>query len=316
MSPGARLSAHAEPQAKVRRLGILTQGLLREHPTPLFREFQQGLRDLGWIEGQNLHVEWRFSEGSFETLPRLAAELIALPVDVIVASPTGPALAAKQATRTTPVIFIQVADPLASGIVTNLGRPGGNVTGLTTVAPDLSGKRLSLLREALPAASRVAVLWNKASPGAALVFEGMVRVKAQVGLELGDIGVADKSELDEALASAVRQGATAVMVIDDPVIASYQTEVVELAARHGLPIFSQYSDYVDAGGLMAYGPSLAALYRRGAVYVDRILKGAHPSDLPVEQPTVYELVINLNAANALRLELAPTLVARADRVIE
>jgi putative ABC transport system substrate-binding protein len=282
----------------------------------LFREFVQGLREVGWIEGHNLAIEWRFAEGSFEPIPRLAAELVNLPVDLIVATPTAAALAAKEATRTTPVVFVQVADPVASGIVANLARPSGNVTGLSTMAPDLSGKRLSLLKEALPGASRVAVLWNKPSQGAALVFQEMLRVQGQVGLELDDIGVADRGELAEAFAKAVHRSAAAVMVIDDPVIASLNRPVVELAARHRLPIFSQYSSYVDAGGLMAYGPSLVALYRRAATYVDRVLRGTHPGELPIEQPSVYELVINLNTANALGLDLAPNLVARADRVIE
>jgi ABC-type uncharacterized transport system substrate-binding protein len=313
---GPLTTARAEPAPKLRRLGILSQASIREHPTPLFREFLQGLRELGWIEGHNLAIEWRFAEGSFEPIPRLAAELVNLPVDLIVATPTASALAAKEATRTTPVVFVQVADPVASGIVTNLARPGGNVTGLSTLAPDLSGKRLSLLKEALSGVSRVAVLWNKPSQGAALVFHEMLRVQGQVGLELDDIGVSERGELDEAFAKAVRRGATAVMVIDDPVIASLNRPVVELAGRHRLPIFSQYSPYVDAGGLMAYGPSLVAVYRRAANYVDRILKGAHPGDLPVEQSIVYELVINLNTANSLGLDLSPNLLARADRVIE
>jgi putative ABC transport system substrate-binding protein len=313
---GPLTTARAEPPTKLRRLGILSQASIRDHPTPMFREFIQGMRELGWTEGHNLAIEWRFAEGSFDPIPRLAAELVNLPVDLIVATPTASALAAKEATRSTPVVFVQVADPVAAGIVTNLARPSGNVTGLTTLAPDLSGKRLSLLKEAMPGASRVAVLWNKPSQGAALVFQEMLRVQGQLGLELEDVGVSQRGELDEAFAKAVHRGATAVMVIDDPVIASLNRPVVELAARHRLPIFSQYSSYVDAGGLMAYGPSLTALYRRAATFVDRVLKGAHPGDLPIEQPTVYELVINLNTANALGLDLAPNLVARADRVIE
>ena len=308
--------AVAEPGAKVRRLGVLSQGAAHAHPTPLFRAFQQGLRELGWVEGRNLAIEWRFSEGAVEPLPRLAAELVGLPVDLVVAAPVAPALAAKEATGTIPVVFVQVPDPVGLGVVANLARPSANVTGISTIASDLSGKRLALVKEVLPGAKRVAVLWNRRSPGAALVVQEMERVKGHLGLELDDIGVYERGELDDAFASAVRRHAVAVMVIDDPVMAALHTPVVQLAAQHALPIFSQYSEYVDSGGLMSYGPSLPALYRRAATYVDRILKGANPSDLPVEQPTTFELVINLNTANALGLDLATTLVARADRVIE
>jgi putative ABC transport system substrate-binding protein len=275
-----------------------------------------GLRELGWIDGHSLTIEWRFSEGRAEPLPRLAAELVSLPADLIVASGARPAGVAKEATGTIPVVFIQVPDPVGLGIVANLGRPGANVTGLSSIASDLTGKRLALVKEVLPDATRIAVLWNRPNEAAALVFREMERAKAQVGLELEDIGVSDRGELEDAFAAAVRARAAAVMVLDDPVMVSYRSTVVRLAARHALPVFSQYSEYVDEGALMSYGPSLMAIYRRGAIYVDRILKGAKPSDLPVEQPVVFELVINLRAAKALSLELATTLVARADRVIE
>jgi ABC-type uncharacterized transport system substrate-binding protein len=286
------------------------------HATPLFQGFLQGLRELGWVEGHNLAVEWRFSEGRAEPLRRLAADLVALPVDLIVASGARPASVAKDATGTIPVVFIQVPDPVALGIVANLGRPGANVTGFSSIASDLTGKRLALVKEVLPDAPRIAVLWNRPNEAAALVFREMERAKARVGLELEDIGVSDRGELEHAFAAAVRARAAAVMVLDDPVMVSYRSTVVRLAARHALPVFSQYSEYVDEGALMSYGPSLMALYRRGAIYVDRILRGAKPSDLPVEQPVVFELVINLRVAKALGLELATTLVARADRVIE
>ncbi len=310
------VTTRAQSPTKVRRLGVLSQGSAGAHPTPTFREFQQGLRELGWVEGSNLAVEWRFSEGSLEALPRLAAELVGLGVDLIVASPARPALAAKEATSTIPVVFIQVPDPVGLGIVPNLARPGANVTGLSSIASDLTGKRLALIKEVLPDAVRIAVLWNRPSQGAALVFREMERSKGQVGLELEDIGVSDPSALQAAFASAVAARVAAVMVIDDPVMASQQATVLQLAAGHALAIFSQYSDYVNAGGLMSYGPSLPAIYRRGAIYVDRILKGAKPGDLPVEPPVVFELVIYLQTAKTLGLELAPTLVARADRVIE
>jgi putative ABC transport system substrate-binding protein len=282
----------------------------------MFRTFQQGLRDLGWVEGQNVAIEWRFSEGSAEPLPRLAAELVGVPVDLIVASPTQPALAAKAATSTIPIIFIQVADPIQSGIVTNLARPGANITGLSTIGSDLSGKRLELLKEALPGAERVAVLWNRPSEGSVLVFRELQFSSRELGIELQDIGISDPGELRDAVEFALRTRVGAIMVIDDPVIASYRPQIVSLASKAALPLFSIYSDYANDGGLMAYGPSLQAIYWRGATYVDRILRGAKPSDLPVEQPSIFELVINLRTAKALGLELAPTLLARANRVIE
>jgi putative tryptophan/tyrosine transport system substrate-binding protein len=306
----------ARAQPRIRRLGVLSQGSIRTHPTPMFRTFQQGLRDLGWVEGQNVAIEWRFSEGSTEPLPRLAAELVGVPVDLIVASPTQPALAAKAATSTIPIVFIQVADPVKSGIVPNLARPGANVTGLSTIGSDLSGKRLELLKEALPGAERVAVLWNRPSEGAILVFRELELASKDVGVSLQDIGVSDPSELRDAVESAVRTRVAAIMLIDDPVIASYRPQILPLADAAALPLFSIYSEYADAGGLMAYGASLPAIYWRGAIYVDRILRGAKPSDLPVEQPSIFELVINLRTAKTLGLELAPTLLARANRVIE
>jgi len=282
----------------------------------MFRTFQQGLRDLGWVEGQNVALEWRFSEGSAEPLPRLAAELVGVPVELIVATPTRPALAAKEATSTIPIVFIQVADPIQSGIVTNLARPGANITGLSTIGSDLSGKRLELLKEALPGAERVAVLWNRPSEGSVLVFRELQLSSRDIGVELQDVGISDPDELRDAVEFALRTRVGAIMVIDDPVIASYRPQIVSLASKAALPLFSIYSDYADDGGLMAYGPSLQAIYWRGATYVDRILRGAKPSDLPVEQPSIFELVINLRTAKALGLELAPTLLARANRVIE
>jgi putative ABC transport system substrate-binding protein len=309
-------SGPARAQPKIRRLGILSQGSLRAHPTPMFQTFQQGLRDLGWIEGQNLGIEWRFSEGSADPLPRLAAELLGLTVDQIVASPTRPARAAQKATSTIPVVFIQVADPVESGIVANLARPGANVTGLSSMGSDLSGKRLELLKEALPGASRVAVLWNQSTQGSALVLRELEWASKQLGLELKDIAVSGPDEFNYAIQSAARGQAAAIMLIDDPAIASYRPQIMSLASEAALPLFSIYAEYADEGGLMAYGPSLQAIYWRGATYVDRILRGAKPSDLPVEQPTIFELVINLRTAKALGLDLAPTLLARATRVIE
>src|SRR5262245_21185532 len=198
-------------QPKIRRLGVLSQGSIHTHPTPMFRTFQHGLRDLGWVEGQNLAIEWRFSEGSAEPLPRLAAELVGLPVELIVATPTRPALAAKEATSTIPVVFIQVADPVQSGIVTNLARPGTNINGLSGMGSDLSGKRLELLKEALPRARYVAVLWHPASQGSAVVFRELELASNQLGIELKPIAVSGPDELNDAVKSAAAARAAAMM---------------------------------------------------------------------------------------------------------
>jgi putative tryptophan/tyrosine transport system substrate-binding protein len=234
------LEARAQGSTKPRRIGVLSQDLAGAHPMPVFHAFLDGLRELGWLEGHNLSIEWRFSEGSLEPLPRLAAELVALPVELIVASPARPARVAKEATNTIPVVFIQVPDPVALGIVTNLARPGANVTGFSSIASDLTGKRLALVKEVLPAAMKIALLWNRPSEGSALVFQEMNRIKGQVGLDLEDIGISDGRELQEAFASAVRTRVAAVIVIDDPLMTSRRTKVAQLAAEHGLPVFSQY----------------------------------------------------------------------------
>jgi putative ABC transport system substrate-binding protein len=235
------LEARAQGSTKPRRIGVLSQDLAGAHPTPVFQAFLDGLRELGWLEGHNLTIEWRFSEGSLEPLPRLAAELVALPVELIVASPARPARVAKDATNTIPVVFIQVPDPVALGIVTNLARPGANVTGFSSIASDLTGKRLALVKEVLPAAMKIALLWNRPSEGSALVFQEMNRIKGQVGLDLEDIGISDGRELQEAFASAVRARVAAVMVIDDPVMTSRRRQGRAIGRRPWvasvLPIF-------------------------------------------------------------------------------
>jgi putative ABC transport system substrate-binding protein len=300
----------------VRRIGVLSQDPVHAHPTRPYQAFQQGLRDVGWVEGQNLTIEWRFSAGKADLLSRLATELVGLPLDLIVAIATPPALAAAAATRTIPIVFIQVADPVALGIVSSLARPGSNVTGMSNMLTDFGAKRLQLLKELLPRATRVAFLWNRSNQASALVFRELQTASKQVGLELKDIGVSSRGELRDAVASAAEADVSAIMLQDDTLIASYMDEVVSLATRFRLPLFSLYSEYVAGGGLMCYGPSLPAIYSRGAIYVDKILKGAKPPDLPVEQPTKFELVINLKTAKALGVTVLPSLLARADEVIE
>jgi putative ABC transport system substrate-binding protein len=310
------LVVRAQEAASIRRVGVLSLDSIKAHPTPPLQAFQQGLRELGWVEGQNLLIEWRFCEGNLDTLPRLASELVDLAVDVIVAVATPSAIAAKKATHTIPVVFIQVAAPVETGIVTSLARPGANVTGLSNMLPESSGKRLELLKEVLPNAKVVAVLWNRFNEASDLIFHQSELASKRIGLELKDFGISRAEEIKSAITSTAQSRDAAIMVIDDPLIASYRNEIVALARQSAFPIFSLYSEYVMAGGLLSYGPNLLAIYKRGATYVDRILKGVKPGDLPVEQPVEFKLVINLKTAKALGIEVPGTVLARADEVID
>lgn len=303
-------------QTKPRRLGVLSQGSIKSHPTPNFQAFLQALSEAGWTDGDNITIEWRFSEGSAETLPRLMNELIAFQPDVIVVAPTRPAIVAKQATATIPIVFAQVANPVGAGIVTNLARPEGNITGMSTQATDLSGKRLALLKEMLPSASRVAVLWNRPGLGAELTFREFAAASNALNIEIKDVGISSPDELPGAFEEAVRSRAAAVEIIDDPLFFSYIIQISRLVAANKIPSFSQFSEFAVSGGLLSYGPRLLEIYRHAARYVDRILRGAKPSELPVEQPTIFELVINVRTARALGIEIPATLLARADELID
>jgi ABC-type uncharacterized transport system substrate-binding protein len=308
--------ALGQQQSGIRRIGVLSQGSIHNHPTPEFREFLKRLRELGWTENQNLLIEWRFSEGSAVPLAQLATELVAKNVEVIITTPTPPTLAAKQATSTIPIVFVQLADPVVSGIVANLARPDANVTGLSTLAPDFAGKRLALLKEALPTLKRVSVLWNRPSRGSALVLEEIMTACRNLNIELQDIGVSEATEFDRAFDAAASNKSEAVVVIDDTVMLGHVEVVTRIAASRKLPLASQYSQYAVGGGLMAYGPNLQSLYRRGAEYVDRILRGDKPANLPVQLPEKFTFVLNLKTAKALSIEISPGLLARADEVIE
>ena len=235
--------------------------------------------------------------------------------EVIVANSTPPALAAKSATNTIPIVFF-ANNPVESGLVWSLALPGANLTGLSTVNTDFAGKRVEILKDLFPAARHAAVLWNRLNNGSTLAFQGMELASGRIGLELKDFGISSRRELNGAITSAVQAGAAAVLAIDDPVIQSYQDEIVALATKSALPILSQYPEFARGGGLLSYGPNLAAIYRRGAVYVDRILKGAKPSDMPIEQPTQFNLVINMRTAKTLGINVPGIVFARADEVIE
>ncbi len=313
----APFTAEAQQAAKIARIGYLVLNLAANpHLTEAFR---QGLRDLGYVEGRNVVIEYRDAEGKFERLPALAAELVALKVDVIVvAGGTLVALAAKQATRTLPIVFTPAADPVESGLVTSLARPGGNVTGLSILAPELVGKCLEQLKQAVPRVSRVAVLWQ---PGGVPertekdMLKGAEVAARALGVRPQFIEARGPDDFDRAFSDMTKARAGALTVLGSTMFGNERRRLVDLAAKNRLPAVYPWREFVDAGGLMAYGPNVADLYRRAATYVDKILKGAKPGDLPVEQPTKFELVINLKTAKAFGLTIPQSLLLRADEVI-
>jgi putative ABC transport system substrate-binding protein len=305
------LAIEAQAAGKIPRIGILRQG---SPPEPLVEVFRQGLRDLGYVEGQNLSIEYRWAEGREDRLPALAADLARLKVDVIIAG-GGIALVAKRVTTTIPIVMPVSNDPVGEGLVASLARPGGNVTGLAFLSEDLPGKWMELLREALPSLSRVAVLWHLA--GVAGQLKAADAAARSLGLRLQPLKVQRSDELVAAFAEAHEQRADALIVLPSPLAYAQRTRLVELAARHRLPtMYNQREFVVESGGLMSYGPNLRDLFRRAATYVDKILKGAKPADLPVEQPTKFELLISLKTAKSLGLTIPPSLLARADEVIQ
>ena len=317
-SLAAPLAVDAQPAAKVvPRVGFL--GLNPGANLHLRAAFLQGLRDLGYVEGRNVVIEYRSAEGEIERLPALAAELIALKVDVIVAPTTLGALAAKQATRTIPIVFAGAADPVTDGLVSSLARPGGNVTGLSNLAPELIGKCLEQLKQAVPGVSQVAVLWQPDAAGEHTdqdMLQGAEAAARALGVRLQFVKAHGSADFDRAFLDVTRARAGALAVWGGAIFNSERRRLVDLSAKHRLPTVYPSRDFVDGGGLMAYGANLADLFRRAATYVDKILKGTKPGDLPVEQPTKFELVINLKTAKALGLTIPSSLLARADQIIE
>jgi putative tryptophan/tyrosine transport system substrate-binding protein len=278
--------------------------------------FQQGLRGFGYVEGQNLAIEVRYAEGSAERLPDLAAELVGLQVEVIVAVGTVAIRAAQHATRTIPIVMAAAADPVAQGLVASLAQPGGNTTGLSLLSTELPSKRLELLKETVPQSARVAILANPASPFYKPFLHNLTVAARALSLQLHVVELRSPDELDAAFAAMTQAGADALIVIaDSALLDNLRGRVADLATMSRLPAMDDWKMYVEAGGLMSYGPSLPDLYRRAATYVDKILKGTKPADLPVEQPTKFELVINLKTAKALGLTIPPTLLFQADEVI-
>jgi putative tryptophan/tyrosine transport system substrate-binding protein len=314
----ASFAAEAQQAAKVARIGYLAINLAANpHRHEAFR---QGLRDLGYVEGRNVVIEYRDAEGKVERLPALAAELVALKVDVIVVGgSTVAALAAKQATRTLPIVFAVAGDPVGSGLVTSLARPGGNVTGLSILAAELVGKRLELLTQAVPGVTRVAVLRLPGALGERTEQDMLKEAEAAaraLGVRLQFVEARGPADFDRAFSDMTRARAGALTLLPNNMFVREQRRLVDLAAKNRLPAVYVGRESVDAGGLMAYGPNSADLFRRAATYVDKILKGAKPADLPVEQPTKFELVINLKTAKALGLTIPPSLLGRADQIIQ
>jgi len=313
----APFTVDAQQAGKVSRIGYLSAGSGTSSNPRLIEAFRQGLRELGWVEGQNLVIEYRWAEGRFDRLPDLAAELVRLKVDLIVAAPAAPALAAKNATGTIPVVFMGAADPVGVGLVASLARPGGNVTGLSySVGSSIFAKDLELLKEAVPKVRRVAVLSNPANPGQPLAISYVKDAARSLGLQLQLVEARGPEDFDGAFAAMARERAGALFVLQDPAYISHRARLVGLAANNRLPTILTQREDAEAGGLMSYGPRLSDLWRRAATYVDKILKGAKPGDLPVEQPTKFELVINLKTAKALGLTIPPALLQRADEVIQ
>jgi putative ABC transport system substrate-binding protein len=306
--------ANAQQPGRIARIGLLRP----ERPgdagvEALIDAFRRGLRQLGYIEGKNIVFEQRFAEGKLDRLPDLAAELVRLKVDVIFALNTPAARAAKNGAKTIPIVFTWVADPL--DLVASLARPGGNITGLTTVTADLSAKRLEILKEALPGVSRVAVLSHADNPIPVRLFRDMEKASPQFGIRLYSLGVRSPDELTKAFGMAAKERVGALFVIEEAVIASYRTRVLELATKQRLPTASLYKEFAEAGGLLTYGADLPDLFRRAATYVDKILKGTKPADLPVEQPIKFEFVVNLKTAKQIGVTIPPNVLVRANKVI-
>ena len=307
-------SAAAQQPTKVPRIGYLSA---LSQPADSYRReaFRQGLRDLGYVEGKNITIEYRYAEGKLDLLPDLAAQLVRLKVDIIVTQSTLDAYAARQSTSTIPILMTASGDAVGTGIVASLARPGGNVTGLTSLSRELSGKRLELLKEAVRGLSRVAVLWNAADPDKARDVEETQLQARTLGLELQSLGIRDPNDFEGAFQNAVRKRAGALLTLADSLTINHQSLIVYLAAKSRLPTMHEQREFVEAGGLMAYGPSVLGLFRHVATYVDKILKGRKPADLPVEQPMKFEFVINLKTAKQIGLTIPPNLLVRADRVI-
>ena len=312
----APLAADAQPPEKTYRVAYLAAAP-RSGNQALLARFQQGMRELGYVEGRNLVLEPRFADGKFDRLPALARELLQLNPDVMFVSTTPGSLAAKAATPTIPIVFVAVADPVGAGLVPNLARPGGNITGITHIVAELTGKRLELLKEIVPSASRIAVLVNPDDPNATVQMQNAEAAARPLGVRLEPVlTLRGASDLERAFEVISRSGAAAALRMVDPTGGPLRARTMELAVKHRLPMMFVFREDVEAGGLVAYGASLAAQYQQAATFVHKILRGTRPGDLPVEQAIKFELVVNLKTAKKLGLTIPPSLLLRADQVIE
>jgi putative ABC transport system substrate-binding protein len=311
------LDAGAQQSGKIYRIGFLAPGSSSDlRIRRFFEAFRNSLGELGYVEGKNITIESRWAAGKYDRLPGLAAELVRLKMDVLVTNAVPAIRAAKEATSTIPIVMAGVVDPVATGLVASLARPGGNITGLSVMTPELVGKQLEMLKEVVPKASRVAVLWNPANLGNAPQLKAAEVAARTLGVRLQPLEARGPSEIDSAFAAMTKEGTDAVVVLVDVMFIDQRSRIANLAATHRLPAAHGTPESVEAGGLMVYGPSFLYNYRRAAVYVDKIFKGAKPADLPIEQPTKFDLVINLKTAKALGLTISPSLLARADEIIQ
>jgi putative ABC transport system substrate-binding protein len=309
-------AAEAQQPRKVWRVGLLSSASSSAGMARL-EAFKHGLRELGYLEGQNLAIEYRWAEGREDRLSALAAELVRLGVDVIVTQGTLATLVARRTTTTTPIVFAVAGDPLGAGLVANLARPGGNVTGLAVMGSEMAAKRLELLREAVPGMARIAVLWNPGNPSSTPELRETETAARGLGMQVQSVEVRDAHMLDRAFTAVARERAKAIVVLSDSMLFGQRRQIADLAAQKRLPGIAWTREFAENGGLlMVYGPDVAEMHRRAAAYVDRIFRGANPADLPVEQPTKFELLINLKTAKALGLKIPQSLLGRADQVIQ
>jgi ABC-type uncharacterized transport system substrate-binding protein len=304
--------AEAQHSKKIPWIGFLSASS-RSLISSRIEAFREGLREFGYVEGQNINIEFRFAGGNTNKFPDLSGELVGLKPDVIVVSSGAGALAAKSATRTIPIVFTSVGDPVADGLVVSLSHPGGNLTGLTNLSPDLGGKRLELLKESFPKLTRIGYLWNPDRPGSEL--KDMQNAAQVMAVQLQSLEVRSSVDFERAFKSALRERSQALMTTANPLFNTHRNQIIEFVTKNRLPAIFHASEFAEAGGLISYAPDFLAIYRRAAAYVDKILKGAKPADLPVERPMKFELVINLKAAKQIGLTIPPNVLARADRVI-
>jgi putative tryptophan/tyrosine transport system substrate-binding protein len=309
------LAARAQQTGKMPRIGFMgnSNAVLEVN---LIRPFREGLRELGYVEGHNIVIDYRWADGDYDRFPALVVELLALMVDVIVTAGTPAALAVKKATSTVPLVMVAAGDPVGTGLVASLARPGGNLTGLSSIASDLEGKRLELLREVAPKLSHVAMFINSLSPFHTVSVQQARTAAQALGIKLALLDVRRAEDLDGAFAAIVKERPDALLILADRVFLHNRQRLMDFVIQKRLPNVNAYKELVEAGGLMSYGPSYEDMHKRAAVFVDKILKGARPGDLPVEQPTKFTLIVNLKAAKTLSLEIPPVLLARADEVIE